>query len=265
MKLFVGPADSREPIHGPCCTSAARMGYPVSRPSEVLLDSGAFSETQEARLTFEEALARQFRWEKGARRKFGRDFCVDHFVAYDALMPSFLKDGDPEVKRIEGEKRLAMTQAAAEYFDSRRARIEPRTLVLPIQGYSVDSYVSCCKTVLDAARPGDWLGLGGWCRIGQERLRWRDFRKVVAEVTWRTKRAGLRHIHLFGVLWLSALATFQWYCDEHGLSCSTDSTLPANAFWRYTQAAPASLAVAERIEWWRARVADLRDHEDYRH
>jgi len=41
--------------------------------------------------------------------------------------------------------------------------------------------------------------------------------------------AGIKHVHLYGVLWEPAIAPFAWMCHCYGLSCSTDSKQPITA------------------------------------
>lgn len=72
--LYVGAQNStiqgeRQDLGGRrCFTAAYSKGYPENPTAIGLLDSGAFSDIRKPRLTFEQALQRQMRWEQSASK-----------------------------------------------------------------------------------------------------------------------------------------------------------------------------------------------------
>jgi hypothetical protein len=117
------------------------------------------------------------------------------------------------------------------------------------------------------AAPGDWIGLGGWCVLGRWRRQW-------APAFWATLRtclppiasAGVRRVHLFGVLWPPALGGLLWLADRHGLAVSTDSSAPLLATTRRDPRKAGLRAATWRgnVAWWRQALAALRGSPHYR-
>ena len=142
-----------------------------------------------------------------------------------------------------------------------------RRLVLACQGVDAAQYRECIAEVLRVAAPADWIGLGGWCILGRYRHRW-------APAFWETLRAGLppiaragvRRVHLFGVLWPPALGVLLCLADRHALAVSTDSGAPLlAATWPDPKRAGVRAATYRgNVAWWRKSLATLRGSPHYR-
>jgi hypothetical protein len=164
------------------------------------------------------------------------------------------------------ESAVVETIAAAAYLAGHRGDLAPRTLVLSCQGVTVDQYAACAAEVLRHARPGDWLGLGGWCILGRNRSWLPEFAATLRAVLPTASAAGLGHVHLFGVLFLPALGWLAWEADRHGLSCSTDSATPIVAATRGDprKAGMRGATWRDNVAFWRGAVTGLRGSPHYR-
>lgn len=233
-------------LHGARCFTAAHgprggagslldRGRWDAQHLRVLLDSGAFSEAPAQRLTLAGALERQLDWERAAAYKWGRPrWRVSALVAYDVLIDEKWDGGVRAKARWAPEDArwaIRETIRAAEYLSLQRGRLRangrPRTLVLPVQGVTAEQYAECAAHVLAVSDPSDWLGLGGWCIVGKYSRQWLPvLHQAAALVIPMAAQAGIRHAHIFGVLYPPALAPLLWLCDRHGLTLSTDSARP---------------------------------------
>jgi hypothetical protein len=279
VRLYVG-ADAqnvqrrRYNLTGYRCFSAAYG--PMSRftPGEApavvgLLDSGAFSDPPEKRLSPEGALERQLRWERNAGRWWGHPWRAEALVSYDLLIDEHWCDGRRKKERwtvAEADRAVRVTVDAAGYLASQRGRLSPRRLVLASQGVDASQYAECAAGVLAHARPEDTLGLGGWCILG----RWKSWLPTFWAAMRRTlplvAAASLTRVHLFGVLYRPALGPLLWLCDRHGLALSTDGSGPALAVtWGDRKKAGARAATWEaNVRWWQDALSGLRDSPHYR-
>lgn len=234
-----------------------------------ILDSGAFSDAPADRLTPAAALERQLAWELKASAQWGGAWRAEVLVTYDLLIDETWSGRERRKRRwtaADAEDAVDVTIAAAAYLAGARARLAPRRLLLSCQGVNAVQYRRCLDGVLAVAQPVDWLGLGGWCVLGR-------FQRLLPEF-WATLRlclpaaaaAGLRHVHIFGVLWQPALAGLCWLADQVGMTVSTDSTAPVLAC---TRRDPKKAGVRapywrDNVEHWRATLATLRDSPLYR-
>lgn len=277
MRLFVGGQawsvrGERDDLEGDRCWTAAHpcQASPAD-PQAVrcLLDSGAFTDPPERRLTPEGALERQLAWEARAAERFGRPWRVEAVVSYDRLIDETWAGGRRKKRRWTlraAESAVRETVEAAAFLASRRREAAPRALVLAAQGVDHIQYADCARGVLRHALPGDWLGLGGWCLLGRARTLLPEFWRTLRRVLPAAAAAGLRHAHLFGVLWLPALGGLLWLCDRLGLGCSVDSAAPVLACTRGDprKAGRRAAGWRENVTWWRAALAGLRDGRHYR-
>lgn len=234
-----------------------------------LLDSGAFSDPPGRRLDPEGALARQLAWEQRAARFWGRDWQAWGLVSYDLLIDEKWTGLQRRKQRWsvpEADHAVRVTVEAARFLAGQRPALSPRRLVLAVQGVDAAQYLECCQGVLDHAAPGDCVGLGGWCILGQHRswipTFWTAMRKVLPEIA----RKGISHVHIFGVLYEPCLAGLLWLCDQHGLRLSTDSSGPVlNVVWKDQRRAGAVCDTWEaNVAWWLDRCRNLRGSPHYR-
>lgn len=257
MKFFLGYYHSYHQDLSPLCFSAVHRAYGNVYPGECMLDSGAYTDRLRRRLSTTEALNRQLEWENRRKKAWGSSFRASHLVAYDALMNHTGKD------RVDARDKIRQTIEAAVFFDRHRHELAPRTLILPIQGSTQKQYLDCARAVLASSRPGDWLGLGGWCILGRHKRLFPNFRKLLAHLTPLVARNGITHIHLFGVFWTPALAMLQYYCDQHGLTCSTDSGSPHVNLLAKTPSFIEHGGLIDNVRHWREKLNNLATHPDY--
>jgi hypothetical protein len=243
-------------------------------PEEVPLldgwcDSGAFNDPPDKRLTPEAALARQLRWEVRAAKKWGVPYRHNAVVSYDLLIDEKWTNGVKKKERwdvAEADRAVRVTVDAAAYLASRREELSPRRLILATQGVDASQYQECAAGVLAHCKPGDIFGLGGWCILGLHRRWLPTFWDAMRRVLPMVATAGLREVHIFGVMWQKALGGLVWLADRHGLTVSTDSKKAAmDCTWKDAKKAGAVADTwEENVAIWRSRLANLRSSEFYR-
>lgn len=196
----------------------------------VLGDSGAFSHDPSCRWALSEHRCRLLQWEQAFSRRIEYSGWQFRAVSsYDVLIDETWVNGIRNKQRWTPESaQWAVTQTiqAAQYLAAHRQDLAPRTLVLGCQGVNADQYEYCVEQILQVATSNDWIALGGWCIIGQQKHYLIEFYEVLRRVIPKIAHAGVRHIHLFGVLYEPAIAPFHWICQQYGLTCSTDSARP---------------------------------------
>lgn len=277
VRLYVGGHAARvqgeaQDLAGYRCFSAAHRPQRVAQDTAAtvgLLDSGAFSDPPQRRLTPALALERQLEWEQRATRAWGAAWQAHAIVSYDRLIDeTWTPAGRVKRRWLVGDAESAVeeTVAAAAYLAEQRERLRPRTLVLACQGVDPIQYRMCVERVLEAAEPEDWIGLGGWCILGRC-TRWLPaFWATLRAVLPLVRAAGVRHVHLFGVLWQRALGGLVWLADREGLTVSTDSSAPLLACTRPNpwKAGVRSAYWRDNVRWWQAALAGLRSSAWYR-
>jgi hypothetical protein len=280
VKLFVGGdavTVQRRRCHlaGPRMFSAAygpKSRFPADVAPQVVprLDSGAFSDAPKDRLTPEAALERQLAWERNAARFWGAEVTAEALVSYDLLIDEKWTAGGRRVKQRwsvgEADRAVRVTVEAAAYLTSQRERLAPRRLILAVQGVDHFQYEDCVAGVLAHATPADVLGLGGWCILGQWRSWLPTFWGAMRRSLPLAAAAGVRDVHIFGVLYRPALGPLLWLCDQHSLSLSTDSSAPVLAPCFPDQSRSATLAPTweENCRLWTEALAGLRRSAYYR-
>jgi hypothetical protein len=263
-------------VTGPRCFSPSWPPLVPFTPDEAarvegLLDSGAYTDVRPGtRLSPEAALQRQLSWEARAGRKWGLPtWRAKAFVSYDLLIDEKWVDGRKRKERwsvAEADRAVRVTVDAAGYLASQRARLAPRRLVLACQGVVAEQYVDCVQGVLAHATPADTLGLGGWCILGKCRRWLPEFWRTVRRVLPLAAGAGLRSVHVFGVLYRPALGGLLWLCDQHGLALSTDSKKPILDPTHREKVSSGACPPTweENLALWRARLEGLRSSAHYR-
>lgn len=245
-------------------------------PIEGTVDSGAFTDVMEdRRLTLEAALDRQLAWEGSATDKWGVPFAADGFVSYDRLIDEKWIAGQRHKRRWsvkEGESAVAETIAAAQYLAGRREHLAPRRLILSCQGVDAYQYQECVAEVLKVASPNDWIGLGGWCILGMRKSWMPTFWQTLRLVLPMIAASGVRHIHIFGVMYEPALGGLLYLADQHTLAdgsqqftVSTDSTKPVLACtWKnWKKAGARERYWRDNVAWWKETLANLRQSKEH--
>lgn len=280
VRLFVG--GHGQSIQGEALDLAGDRAFSAAhKPSNILLDpthvtalldSGAFTDSPEKRLTCAGALERQLDWERRASDRWGGPWQAYALVSYDVLIDEMWVNGVRRKYRWDERQAwgaVEETIRAAEYLASQRTQLAPRTLILSAQGVTAEQYSTCAQEILRLARPGDWLGLGGWCILGLWRSWLPEFWRMLRVVLPATAATGLSHVHLFGVLWEPALAGLLWLADQYGLTVSTDSTAPIRSVTfhdpqRQKRAGARRPYWRDNVRWWQHHLAHLRTSRYYR-
>ena len=285
IRLFVGSHShsvkgDRVDLAGDRCFSAAvKPGGFLKHlnPGQVrcLLDSGAFSDKPEDRLSPEQALERQLQWEQGAAKiwgseAWGRKWQVLALASYDYLIDETWVDGNRTKRRWsaeDAERAVAETIANARYLASQRDRLAPRKLILAAQGVNADQYERCVDRILEFAQPEDWIGFGGWCILGTPIGKpWIPvFFEVLHRCLPKIAAVGISHIHIFGCTYLQVLGPALWLCDRYGISISVDSSRPILDHTRgdLKKAGARGQNWRESVKWWNSTLANLRKSEWY--
>jgi hypothetical protein len=235
-----------------------------------IIDSGAFTDPPHKRLMPDLALDRQLAWERHASDMWDADWQAFGLVSYDLLIDETWIAGGQRVKRRwsvqEAERAVIATIEAAAYLSSQRETVAPRILILCAQGVDADQYTECAQEILKVATPVDWFGFGGWCIVGRFTSLLPTFWQTITAVLPLVAAAGLKHVHVFGVLYLPALGGLLWLCDSHGLTLSTDSTAPVLACTRRDakKAGVRADGWRENVSWWLDHCATLHQSRYYR-
>jgi hypothetical protein len=277
MKLYVGGEGARvqgEPMQlaGNRCFTAAQRLRAVQPLDGItaLLDSGAFSDPPLRRRTPEEAFQRQLTWEQAARR-----ICkcptwqAEAVVSYDRLIDETWSGNERHKQRWTlkaADVAVEETVAAARYLASQREALSPRRLVLACQGVDAMQYRDCVAEVLSVAQPHDWIGYGGWCILGRFTTWLPEFWRTLYLTLPMVAAAGIKRVHLFGVLYAPALGGMLWIADQLGLEVSTDSSRPILDCTRGNHLKSGARATYWRdsVDWWVSFIAGLRETAYYR-
>lgn len=236
-----------------------------------IVDSGAFTDHWSKRLTVEAALDRQFAFERKAMHIWQSDaWYAAGFVSYDLLIDEVWTPENIKIKRRwsihDADRAVSATVEAAQYLSSQRDRVAPRTLILSCQGVDAMQYEECVAEVLKIAQPHDWIGLGGWCILGRQKRWMSTFWQTIRRVLPHIAASGVRHMHIFGVLYQEALGGLVWEADRYGLTVSTDSTAPVLACtWKDKKKSGARCDYwRDNVAWWINTLAGLRSSQYYK-
>lgn len=273
-RLYVGShaatvQGERDDLGGDRCFTAAHQPPAGKRDVSVLLDSGAFSDPPHKRLTPGRAFERQLAWERKAGEMWGYEFRAEAIVSYDLLIDETWVAGARHKRRwgvCAADDAVRTTVEAARYLADRRAELAPRTLVLACQGVDAVQYEECVREVLKVATPADWVGLGGWCILGRFTSWLPTFWATLYHILPLIAAAGVRHVHIFGVLYQQAIGGLVWLADRYGLSVSCDSAAPILAATRRDPKKAGLRAEnwRDNVEWWRSALANIRQSVYYR-
>jgi hypothetical protein len=233
VTLFVGNGNKSsggEPqqLGGYRCYSIAKRYFNVFPDvvhTKVLLDSGVFSlEEDSRRLEFSTVLDNQLLWEHlAAHYVLGvPNWRVHALSSYDWL----IWEKHESLKAPQSEEKVERTVAAAIYLTQQRSRLENRHLILVCQGSEPQQYQECVERVLSVAQSSDWIGLGGFAKLGANRSNLPVYFEILHRIIPLIARSSVRHIHVFGCLYDRAIAPTLYLCDRYNLTLSVDSTRP---------------------------------------
>jgi len=224
-----------------------------TKVTHVLLDSGAFSDGIELvngevmrnnRLSFEHALQRQI----AHAYKYHYAPMVEAIVSYDLLIDETWQDGERSKIRWSvdaAEYAVQETIAAARYLSSQQRRIDRAfghhvKLVLSAQGVDAEQYARCAEALVPYMKSEDDIfGLGGWCITGLMRhVMLPAAAAILPRVFEILGKAGVKRVHVFGVILPKLLGFLLYLCRLYGIELSTDSSGPCsepakNGNWGY--------------------------------
>lgn len=204
----------------------------VPKNTKVIQDSGAFNDPPDKRLTFSQALLRQYRH----AQRFDYISQVSHVASYDLLIDERWENGKRFKERwevTEADWAVQETIDAAYWIHQRRnilERIYPNLegLILSAQGVTSTQYLHCVKTILPILQKQDILGLGGWCITGKRRAQMLPVLKNTMQTIFPLiGEYAIPRIHIWGVIFPAALAVVAQFCEYYGIQLSTDSAGPS--------------------------------------
>lgn len=223
-----------------------------TKVKHVLLDSGAFSDGIELangevvrnnRLSYEYALQRQI----AHAYKYHYVELVGGIVSYDLLIDETWQDGErSKIRWSVGAAEYAVqeTVKAATFLSSQRERIDRVfghhvSLVLSAQGVNAEQYIRCAEEIVKLMKPDDIFGLGGWCITGLLRHTMLPAAASILPGVFEVLgKAGVKRVHVFGVILPKLLGFLLYLCRLYGIELSTDSAGPCtepakNGNWGY--------------------------------
>lgn len=231
--VAAGPLACIAPVYGG--RKDTKMINTVTVPSEVkavLLDSAAFSDKTDERLSFQDALHRQI----AHAYRFGYVDRVSHLASYDLLIDEKWQDGERcKIRWTRSEATVAVqeTVEAARYLAGQRHFLRgvfdrPVGLALSAQGVEVEQYMRCAQQIVPLMEEGDIFGLGGWCITGLlPDTILPSFREIMSEVIPSLGFQQVKRVHIWGVIFPEALGYLLSLCDRAGIHLSTDSSGPS--------------------------------------
>lgn len=239
-----------------------------SSVQHVMIDSCAFSERIELdetgtiivnkRLSFDHALQRQI----AHAYEFRYAHLVESLVSYDVLIDEVWQNGVRTKNRwseISAEFAVQETIRAAHYLASQRKRIDGAfghhvRLILSAQGVNAEQYAYCAQEIVKVMKPDDIFGLGGWCITGLRRHEMLPAAAVMLPGVFEILgNAGVKRVHVFGVIIPKLLGFLLYLCDQYGIHLSTDSAGPCveparNGNWGYGSWTDPTYKVAPILE-----------------
>ena len=263
-------------LEGLRCASAkfgpGYLKYNNPDRTSVLLDSGAFSDPANNRLSAEEALKRQIDWESKAAQIFKKNkYHVAYLCSYDYLIDETWVEGSRTKRRWsveDAESAVEETIRNAHYLSKTRSRLSPRKLILVCQGVDFNQYLYCIDRVLEFAEPGDVIGFGGWCILGMPiGAKWREtFFRVIEAAAPKLRSQSIDRAHIFGSLYLPCLGGALWLCDRYKIHLSVDSSRPLLDHTRSNLKRSKARGGnwRESLLWWKDTLLNLRVSDHYR-
>lgn len=223
------------PITGRTAKTRRMTSIVVPADTQVIQDSGAFSDSWDMRLTFEAALDRQI--VHAERYQYANRIVAR--ATYDLLIDEVWDEGNRYKRRwsvADAEEAVTITVQAAEFLDQHRHNLP---LIVSAQGVDAPQYLDCVNRLMpyiDLSR--DYLGLGGWCIIGKYPKQMMPvFADTIRQLIPYIAKRGIQRVHIWGVIYPRALGSLLWWCNQHDIKLSTDSAgpyiQPAFGNWGY--------------------------------
>ena len=234
-EVYTGEYACVSPVSGASTRTKRVNSVRVPSGAKVLQDSGAFSDGPGDRLTYGDALERQY----VHADTYGYADQVTAIASYDCLLiDEIWEHGKRRKERWPDEagmQAVTVSIDAARYLNRHRSGI---SLVLSAQGVTPTQYMKCSQGIVPLLEPGDIFGLGGWCIIGKKPAQMMPvFREAIHQVIPFLGKEQVKRVHIWGVCYAPALGELLYLCDQYGIELSTDSvgpTLkPVRGVWGY--------------------------------
>jgi len=225
------------PVFG--STEKTRQESRVYVPDDVSIiqDSGAFCDSINNRLSYQQALDRQ----RYHAEKYNYVNKMTHRVSYDLLIDEKWIDGKRTKQRWDtkdADYAVDETLRAAEFISNNR---DGTNLVLSAQGVTKEQYIRCTKEIMPMMDINkDIFGMGGWCIIGRYKTAMIPmFDDILFDLIPMLGENKIKKVHIFGVVYAKALGHLLWMCDKYNIQLSTDSSgpqkRPAFGQWGYAE------------------------------
>lgn len=212
------------PVYGKSVRTKKENCVRLPLDTRVINDSGAFSDGPESRLSLKAALDRQVKHSE----KYNFSEQITHRASYDLLIDEKWEGGQRSKRRwSEGDawEAVKVTIEAARFL----ALNYHASRVQSAQGVTADQYLECAIRIMEwFDLEQDIFGLGGWCISGIMPKQLRPaFNATMIKVIPFVAKAGVKQVHVWGVIDPTFLGPLLWLCDQHGLKLSTDSAGPS--------------------------------------
>lgn len=210
------------PIYGKSEKTKRENRIAVPQKTIVIQDSGAFSDGIKNRLSFSEAFDRQIKhaekWEYSKQ--------IEARASYDLLIDEMWDEGKRHKRRwSENDAWFAVNETveAAAFL----AKNYSGKRIQSAQGVAPEQYLMCTHRILEHTDTDDIFGLGGWCISGKMPSQMiPHFSRTIWLVVPIIAKAGIKRVHIWGVMDSEFLGKLLWLCDEFNLELSTDSAGP---------------------------------------
>lgn len=189
----------------------------------VIQDSGAFSDSQVKRLCHKSALERQY----AHSEEFNYNSQITHRASYDLLIDEKWENGVRSKRRwSENDAESAVRETVEAVMFMKRTH--SGGTVLSAQGVTANQYLKCAMEIFPLMdMDKDIFGLGGWCITGKMSKRiMPSLRSTFRKVIPAAANAGVKRVHIWGVLYAPALRELLSWCKQFDIVCSTDSSGP---------------------------------------
>jgi len=211
------------PVYGRSLRTKARNRVQVPAATQIIQDSGAFSDGPGQRLSIEAALDRQL----AHAETYGYAAQVTHRASYDLLIDEKWSEGRRHKERwseLDAQAAVEETVHAATYLANHR---QGKRAILSVQGVSAKQYLACAQHIVPLLEPGDILGLGGFCILGKFHSLLAVFQETMSLLLPFLAREGVEWVHVWGVCWPPALEVLTWLAAAAGIKVSVDSAHPS--------------------------------------
>lgn len=221
------------PVYGASVRTKTKNAVKIPDETEVIQDSGAFSDGIKERLSLAAALDRQI----GHGIQYKYDTQITHRASYDLLIDEMWADGVRTKSRwseLDAEFAVQETIDAANFIKNEYSG----PAILSAQGVTPSQYISCAERICGLLDSNDIFGMGGWCISGKMPKQMHHvFTLTIVDLIPMLAKRQVSRIHIWGVMDVKFLGPLLWMCDNYNIQMSTDSSgpqvRPTRGTWGY--------------------------------